>query len=100
MTVVFGRVTQVTVPNVVNTNLAEARKLLRDRGLVMQLQGDPRAGKVLGVGAVGLTQIGIWIVAGLLVAKLGLLSAGVSFAITPVQVAFFILFFLLDSIIH
>jgi ABC-2 type transport system permease protein len=58
------------------------------------------AGKVLGVGAVGLTQIGIWIIAGLLVAKLGLLSAGVSFAITPVQVAFFILFFLLGYILY
>jgi len=58
------------------------------------------AGKVLGVGAVGLTQIGIWIVAGLLVAKLGLLAAGVSFAITPVQVAFFILFFLLGYILY
>ena len=58
------------------------------------------AGKVLGVGAVGLTQIGIWIIAGLLVAKLGLLSAGVSFSITPVQVAFFILFFLLGYILY
>src|SRR6201982_2384413 len=58
------------------------------------------AGKVLGVGAVGLTQIGIWIVAGLLVAKLGLLAAGVSFAITPVQVAFFILFFLLGYVLY
>jgi ABC-2 type transport system permease protein len=58
------------------------------------------AGKVLGVGAVGLTQIGIWIIAGLFVAKLGLLSAGVSFSITPVQVAFFILFFLLGYILY
>jgi ABC-2 type transport system permease protein len=58
------------------------------------------AGKVLGVGAVGLTQIGIWIVAGLLVAKLGLLAADVSFAITPIQVAFFILFFLLGYILY
>jgi ABC-2 type transport system permease protein len=58
------------------------------------------AGKVLGVGAVGLTQIGIWIVAGLLITKFGLLAAGVSFAITPVQVAFFILFFLLGYVLY
>jgi ABC-2 type transport system permease protein len=58
------------------------------------------AGKVIGVGAVGLTQIGIWIVAGLLVAKLGLLAAGVSFSVTPVQVAFFVLFFLLGYILY
>jgi ABC-2 type transport system permease protein len=58
------------------------------------------AGKVLGVGAVGLTQIGIWIIAGLLVTMLGLLASDVSFAITPVQVAFFILFFLLGYILY
>ncbi len=58
------------------------------------------AGKVLGVGAVGLTQIGIWIVAGLLVTKFGLLAAGVSFSITPVQVGFFILFFLLGYLLY
>ena len=58
------------------------------------------AGKVMGVGAVGLTQIGIWIVAGLIVAKLGLLAAGVSFSITPVQVGFFILFFLLGYVLY
>ena len=58
------------------------------------------AGKVIGVGAVGLSQIGIWIVAGLLVAKLGLLAAGVSFSVTPVQVAFFVLFFLLGYVLY
>ena len=58
------------------------------------------AGKVLGVGAVGLTQVGIWIIAGLLVTKFGLLAAGVTFSITPPQVAFFILFFLLGYILY
>ena len=58
------------------------------------------AGKVLGVGAVGLTQIGIWIVAGLLITKFGLLAADVSFAITPVQIAFFIVFFLLGYLLY
>jgi ABC-2 type transport system permease protein len=58
------------------------------------------AGKVIGVGAVGLTQVGIWIVAGLLVTRLGLLAAGISFAITPLQVGFFVLFFLLGYILY
>jgi ABC-2 type transport system permease protein len=58
------------------------------------------AGKVLGVGAVGLTQVGIWIVAGLAVTKFGLLAAGVTFSITPAQVGFFILFFLLGYILY
>ena len=58
------------------------------------------AGKVLGVGAVGLTQIGIWIVAGLMVLKAGLLAAGADISITPTQVGFFILFFLLGYILY
>jgi ABC-2 type transport system permease protein len=58
------------------------------------------AGKVIGVGAVGLSQVGIWIVVGLLVTRLGLLAAGISLAITPVQVAFFVLFFLLGYILY
>ena len=53
------------------------------------------AGKVLGVGAVGLTQVGIWVVAGTLVLQSGLLMAGFSFPITALQVFFFVLFFIL-----
>ncbi len=58
------------------------------------------AGKVLGVGAVGLTQIGIWIVAGAIIIKAGLLAAGVELSITPTQIGFFILFFLLGYILY
>jgi ABC-2 type transport system permease protein len=58
------------------------------------------AGKVLGVGAVGLTQVGIWIVAGIVITKFTLLAAGVTFAITATQIAFFILFFLLGYILY
>src|SRR6202034_4119387 len=58
------------------------------------------AGKVLGVGAVGLTQIGIWIVAGLIILKAGFLAAGTDISITPTQVGFFILFFLLGYILY
>jgi len=58
------------------------------------------AGKVLGVGAVGLTQIGIWIVAGLVILKAGLLAAGADISVTPTQVGFFIMFFLLGYILY
>ncbi len=58
------------------------------------------AGKVLGVGAVGLTQIGIWVVAGLIVTKIGLLASDISLSITPTQVGFFILFFILGYILY
>ena len=58
------------------------------------------AGKVLGVGAVGLTQVGIWVLGGTLVLKSGLLMAGVSFPITALQVFFFVLFFVLGFALY
>ena len=58
------------------------------------------AGKVLGVGAVGLTQVGLWIAAGALVLKSGLLMAGISFPITALQVVFFVLFFVLGFALY
>ncbi len=58
------------------------------------------AGKVIGVGAVGLTQIAIWIVAGLAIAGAGLLSSGLPFHLTFVQVVFFIVYFLLGYILY
>ena len=58
------------------------------------------AGKVLGVGAVGLTQVGIWVLAGTLVLQSGLLMAGFSFPITALQVFFFVLFFILGFALY
>ena len=58
------------------------------------------AGKVLGVGAVGLTQVGIWVVGGTLVLQSGLLMAGFSFPITALQVFFFVLFFVLGFTLY
>lgn len=58
------------------------------------------AGKVLGVGAVGLTQVGIWILAAGLYIKFVLIAAGVSIPITGTQVGFFVLFFLLGYLLY
>ncbi len=58
------------------------------------------AGKVLGVGAVGLTQVGIWMSAALLYAGAGLMSADIPFHLTAPQVIFFIVFFLLGYILY
>ena len=58
------------------------------------------AGKVLGVGAVGLTQVGIWVLAGTAVLQSGLLMAGFSFPITALQVFFFVLFFVLGFALY
>jgi len=58
------------------------------------------AGKVLGVGAVGLTQVGIWIVVAGILAQLGVMGAGISFPLTLVQVVFFIVFFVLGYLLY
>jgi ABC-2 type transport system permease protein len=58
------------------------------------------AGKVIGVGAVGLTQVGIWIVAGLLLTKYLLIGSGYTFAITAGQIMYFVIFFLLGYILY
>ena len=60
------------------------------------------AGKVLGVGAVGLTQVGIWMIGAIALSIPGLISLGndVSFRITPAQMAFFVVFFLLGYILY
>lgn len=57
------------------------------------------AGKVLGVGAVGLTQIGIWIGAALLYFGVAMKASGMQFPLTGVQVVAFITFFLLGYIL-
>jgi ABC-2 type transport system permease protein len=58
------------------------------------------AGKVLGVGAVGLTQVGIWLTAALLYAGTGLMASNMPFHLTAAQVIFFIIFFLLGYILY
>jgi ABC-2 type transport system permease protein len=58
------------------------------------------AGKIIGVGSVGLTQVGIWIVAALLIAQFGLLGSGFSFPFTVTQVVFFVVYFLLGFILY
>ncbi len=58
------------------------------------------AGKVIGVGSVGLTQVGIWIAAGAILGSSGLLAAGDSIHLTLAQGIFFIIFFLLGYILY
>ena len=56
------------------------------------------AGKILGVGAVGLTQVGIWMaVAGLLAARAG---AAAGIAISMPQMMFFIIYFVLGYALY
>jgi ABC-2 type transport system permease protein len=60
------------------------------------------AGKVLGVGAVGLTQVGIWLAGAIALSAPGLISLGddLSFKITPAQMIFFVVFFFLGYTLY
>ena len=58
------------------------------------------AGKVIGVGAVGLTQVGIWIALALLALKLQLVGTDVQILPTPGQTALFLVFFLLGYLLY
>lgn len=58
------------------------------------------AGKVLGVGAVGLTQVAIWLVAALALTTTGLLSSGVHLHFTAVQMVAFVVFFVLGYVLY
>jgi ABC-2 type transport system permease protein len=60
------------------------------------------AGKVLGVGAVGLTQVGIWLAGAIALSAPGLVSLGdnFSFNITPAQMIFFVVFFFLGYTLY
>ena len=63
------------------------------------------AGKVLGVGSVGLTQVGIWMLAAVLLTHTSLIAAfmgggGAQVAFSAAQVAYFIVFFLLGYLLY
>jgi ABC-2 type transport system permease protein len=58
------------------------------------------AGKVIGVGSVGLTQVAIWIAAGAILGSSGLMAAGDSIHVTLAQGIYFIVFFLLGYILY
>jgi ABC-2 type transport system permease protein len=58
------------------------------------------AGKVLGVGAVGLTQVGLWLVVAFLALHAGLLGRNASILPSPVQDLLFATFFLLGYLLY
>jgi ABC-2 type transport system permease protein len=56
------------------------------------------AGKIIGVGAVGLTQVGVWMIAAAGIATYAGAMSGIT--ITPLQVAFFIIYFALGYALY
>jgi ABC-2 type transport system permease protein len=58
------------------------------------------AGKVIGVGAVGLSQVGIWIVIALVGVKTQLIGSGIQLLPSASQLAFFVIFFALGYVLY
>jgi len=58
------------------------------------------AGKVIGVGAVGLTQVGIWIAFALVIINFLLTGSDIHIFPTAIQTVFFIVFFLLGYLLY
>jgi ABC-2 type transport system permease protein len=58
------------------------------------------AGKVIGVGAVGLTQVGIWIAIALVIINFLLTGSDIHIFPTAIQTVFFIVFFLLGYLLY
>ncbi|HEX7159086.1 MAG TPA: ABC transporter permease [Edaphobacter sp.] len=61
------------------------------------------AGKVIGVGSVGLTQVAIWLVTAAVLTSgpmMGALAAGVHVSLSAMQVVFFVVYFLLGYLLY
>lgn len=58
------------------------------------------AGKVIGVGAVGLTQVGIWIACALLALSLHVVGSDIHIMPSATQAVFFVVFFLLGYLLY
>jgi ABC-2 type transport system permease protein len=58
------------------------------------------AGKVIGVGAVGLTQVGIWITIAVGIVSFGLIGSNIHILPSPGQAVLFVVFFLLGYLLY
>ncbi len=66
--------------------------------------GELLAGKMLGVGSVGLTQVAVWLAAGFILSSTSLIAhymgGGVHVHLSPTQIVFFVVFFLLGYMLY
>ena len=66
--------------------------------------GELMAGKMLGVGSVGLTQVTVWLAAGFILSSTSLVAhymgAGAHVHLSPMQIVFFIIYFLLGYMLY
>ena len=90
--------------NVMRSILEEKTSRIMEVMLASATSRQLMAGKILGVGAVGLTQVGIWATAGAAFAGYAAVSSGLiktlKAVMNPVLLAYFVLFFLLGYVLY
>ena len=90
--------------NVARSIIEEKTSRVFEVLLAMIRPEEMMAGKMIGVGSVGLTQIAIWMAAALILTSASLvgshLGSDLHFAISGVQVAFFALYFILGYLLY
>ena len=86
--------------NVARSIIEEKTSRIFEVLLATMRPGELLAGKVIGVGSVGLTQVAIWIAAALIFTKLQLVGSGVVILPSAVQIVFFLLFFVLGYLLY
>jgi ABC-2 type transport system permease protein len=90
--------------NVMRSILEEKTSRIMEVMLSTASSKEMMAGKILGVGAVGLTQVGIWAAAAIAFAGYGVVASGmmktVKAAINPMLLIYFVVFFLLGYVLY
>lgn len=107
-TLVFVMIMYMTVLlygiNVMRSILEEKTSRIMEVMLSTATSREMMAGKILGVGAVGLTQVGIWAVAAAGVAGYAVAASGMmkmfKVAMNPVLLIYFVVFFLLGYVLY
>jgi ABC-2 type transport system permease protein len=86
--------------NVMRSILEEKTSRIMEVMLSTASAKEMMAGKILGVGAVGLTQVGIWAAAATAYGGAAAAAGGIKISFTPVLLGYFVVFFLLGYVLY
>jgi ABC-2 type transport system permease protein len=86
--------------NVMRSILEEKTSRIMEVMLSTASAKEMMAGKILGVGAVGLTQVGIWAAAAMAYGGAAAAAGGIKISLTPVLLGYFVVFFLLGYVLY
>jgi ABC-2 type transport system permease protein len=104
MALLLSMTTMIYGMNVARSVIQEKTSRIFEVMLSIAKPGDMLAGKLIGVGAVGLTQIAIWVLAGAVIAgtpiAMAALSGGLSIRLSWAEGALFAVYFLLGYLLY